>query len=344
MHRLHAATIRVSTAAIGALVLAAGCSGTGSQGSAVTPTGRAAAAAHVAISTQPAEFQRERRPAMHPLKRGPGWLSPQGKACKSKLFVSSYRLGYVSIYCTSGRNQAPVGQITAGIETPEGAATDKLGNFYVTNTNANTVTEYAPNTTTPVFTYSSGLTFPAGVTVDRKLNVYVSSLSPASVEVFPHRTNSPSLTIPSAQLPYPIDVALDKAGNVYVTTYTASFGNGVIIKYPPGSTQGTDLGIDTAGPGGIVVDLAGNIVTGDQRLPGVLVFPPGATSPSLTFGTNEVDPDPVRMNAAETRAYVGDGVGNAVNVYAYPSGNLVNTIYDGIDGPFGLALDPAAPQ
>ncbi|HEY5426187.1 MAG TPA: SBBP repeat-containing protein [Candidatus Tumulicola sp.] len=342
MHRLHAASIAVSGAA--ALILAAGCSGAGSQSSPAAPPGPATAAAHLAISTQPAEFQGQLRPPSHPLKRGPGWLLPQAKSCKSKLFVSSYRLGYVSIYCTSGRNQAPIGQITAGIETPEGAATDKQGNFYVTNTNANTVTEYAPNTTTPAFTYSAGLTYPAGVTVDRQQNVYVSSLSPASVEVFPHRKNAPRLTIPSTQIPYPIDVALDKAGNVYVTSYTASFGNGVIIEYPPGSTQGTDLGILTATPGGIVVDKAGNIVTADQRLPGVLVFPPGATSPSLTFGTSEVDPDPVRMNRAETRAYVGDGIGNAVNVYAYPSGTLVNTIYDGIDGPFGLALDPAAPQ
>jgi hypothetical protein len=349
MHRrFHVATIAVSGAAIGALMLAAGCAGGGLQGSPAAPTGPAAAAvpaaAHRIMSTQAVEFQGQRRPASHPLKRGPGWLSPQAKSCKSKLFVSSYRLGYVSIYCTTGRNQAPIGQITSGIETPEGAATDKQGNFYVTNTNANTVTEYAPNTTTPAFTYSTGLTFPAGVTVDRKQNVYVSSLSPASVEVFPHRTHAPSLTIPGTQIPYPIDVALDKAGNLYVTTYTTSFGNGEIIKYPPGSTTGTDLGILTDGPGGILVDKAGNIVTADQRLPGVLVFPPGATSPSSIFGTAAVDPDPVRLNAAETRAYVGDGIGNAVNVYAYPSGTLVNTIYDGIDGPFGLALDPVAPQ
>jgi DNA-binding beta-propeller fold protein YncE len=174
--------------------------------------------------------------------------------------------------------------------------------------------------------------------------VYVSSLSPASVEVFPHRTNTPSLTIPGTQLPYPIDVALDKAGNVYVTTYTTSFGNGEVIEYPPGSTQGTNLGIVTGGPGGIVVDKTGNIVTADQKLPGVLVFPPGATTPSATFATNAVDPDPVRMSPQEKLVYVGDGVGNAVYVYDYPSGSLVNTIYDGIDGPFGLALDPPAPQ
>jgi hypothetical protein len=30
-------------------------------------------------------------------------------------------------------------------------------------------------------------------------------------------------------------------------------------------------------------------------------------------------------------------------VYDYPSGKLVDTITDGVDGPNGVALDPAAP-
>jgi len=92
-----------------------------------------------------------------------------------------------------------------------------------------------------------------------------------------------------------------------------------------------------------VLDKAGDIVTADQRLTGVLVFPPGKTAPSETFAQNALDPDPVRFLANEKQVYVGDAVGNAVYVYAYPSGTLVDTITDGIDGPNGLALDPAAP-
>ncbi|HKU81671.1 MAG TPA: hypothetical protein VJP76_05830, partial [Candidatus Tumulicola sp.] len=246
MQRNYAAPFRVSSAAAAALLLAAGCSAAGVRG---TPPSSdlAQLSAASSPSTQAAQFRGRGRPALHPLARGRGWLSPQAKSCANKLYVSSYHLGYVSIYCQKGRNQAPIGQITAGIETPEGAATDKQGNLYVTNTDADTVTEYAPNTTTPVFTYSAGLTYPAGVTVDRQQNVYVSSLSPASVEIFAHRSNSPVLVIPSTLIPYPIDVALDKAGNLYVTTYSQSFADGRIIKYAPGSTQGTDLGISTAG-------------------------------------------------------------------------------------------------
>jgi sugar lactone lactonase YvrE len=282
------------------------------------------------------------RPPSHPLARGAGWLSPAARSCKTKLYVSSFRLGYVSIYCTKGRNQAPIGQITSGINGPEGDATDAQGNLYVTSTDANTVTEYVPGTLTPSFTYTSGLSAPAGVTVDGKGNVYVSSISSGAVEVFPQGVNSVTLTLTGFTLP--IDVALDKANDVYVTTYNSSFSGGEIIEFPPGSTQGTNLGITTKGPGGIELDRAGNIVTADQTLPGVLVFPPGHTSPSHTFGQNALDPDPVRLAPTEKRVYVGDAVGNAVYVYSYPGGALVDTITDGIDGPNGLALDPAAPQ
>jgi len=312
-------------ASLGSLLLVAGCSAGAGQN----------------VAPASGQAQGGTRPAFHPLARGAGWLAPAAKSCKDKLYVSSYHLNYVSIYCTKGHNQAPIGQITDGIETPEGANTDRRGNLYVTNTNANTVTEYAPGSTTPSFTYSKGLTAPAGVAVDDKQNVYVSSISPASIQVFPQNVNSPTLTI--TNVPFPIDLALDAAANLYVTSYTPNFANGEIIEYSPGSSKGTNLGIVTDAPGGITLDKAGDIVTADQRLPGMLVFPPGATKPSKTFALNTLDPDPVRFLRSEQRVYVGDAVDNAVYVYAYPSGTLVDTITDGIDGPNGLALDPPAP-
>jgi sugar lactone lactonase YvrE len=279
--------------------------------------------------------------AVHSLARGSGWLSPAAKRCANKLYVSSYRLNYVAIYCTRGHNQAPIGKITNGINGPEGANIDRKGNLYVTNTSANTVTEYAPGSLTPSFTYSAGLGNPAGVATDAQANVYVTSLSPSSLEVFPQASNTPSRKI--TDMPFPIDVALDPSGDAYVTTYTSSFQSGEILEYSPGSSQGKNLGIVTEAPGGIALDSSGDIVTADQRLPGVLVFPPGKTSPKKTFAQNTLDPDPVRLDRRELHAYVGDSVGNAVYVYDYPSGTLVDTITDGIDGPNGLALSPAPP-
>jgi sugar lactone lactonase YvrE len=259
------------------------------------------------------------------------------------LFASSYWLNYVGIYCVTGKrqNQAPIGEITDGIRSPEGAATDAKGNLYVTNTGANTVTEYAAGSTSVSFTYSQGLSAPAAVAVDAKQNVYVTSIGAGAVSVFPQGVNSPSKTLTG--IPYPIDLAVDMKGNLFVTTYTASFAEGVVLEYPAGSSQGTDLGIVTGEPGGITLDKAGDIVTTDQRLPGVLVFPPGSTSPSKIFAQAMYNPISLRFNHAESKIFVGDSVDNAVDAFAYPAGTLADTITDGIDGPEGVALYPAAP-
>jgi hypothetical protein len=333
---------RALGASLGLLAILAGCSGgTSTTGSAVPS---APSSALRADSIAPIAFSRNAiRPPVHPLARGSGWLSPDAKKCKQKLFASSYWLDYVSIYCikTGRHNQAPIGEITDGIKGPEGAVVDAKGNLYVTNTPTSTVTEYAPGSTTASFTYSADLSDPAGVAVDAKQNVYVTNLGSGSVTVFPQASNSPSLTITG--IPYPIDVALDSAGDVYVTSFLSNFSGGEVLEYPPGSTKGADLGIATKTPGGIALDESADIVTADQRLPGVLVFPPGMTSPSNTFAQNMNDPVPVRFNHKENLVAVGDSIENDVEIYSYPSGTLVDTITDGIDGPEGVALDPAAP-
>ncbi len=315
---MHSRTIALAAAATAFAFSLAGCAA-GNAGFSPQPPGNAAAS----------------------LPEAPGALSPAAKSCKEKLYVSSYKLDYVAIYCTKGHNQAPLGKITDGIDGPEGANVNAKGNLYVTNTNGNTVTEYDPGSVDPSYTYSSGLGYPAGVAVDSKQNVYITCLSPPSLEVFAQKTNSAKLKI--TNLTYPIDVALDKSGNAYVTSYNPNFAGGEIVEYSSGSTEGTSLGITTKAPGGIALDKHSDIVTADQSLPGVLIFPPGKTVASKTFGQNALDPDPVRLSRSERTVYVGDSVGNAVYVYDYPSGKLIDTITDGIDGPNGLALDPAAP-
>jgi hypothetical protein len=337
---------RAVSATLWPLAMFTGCSaGTNMAGSSLpaAPASPIRAQALTPISF-PAEALRDMiRPPVHPLARRAGWLSPAAKRCKQKLFVSSYWLDYVSIYCAkSGRhNQPPIGEITDGISGPEGAVTDAKGNLYVTNTTGNSVTEYPRGSTTASFTYSAELSYPAGVAVDSSQNVYVTNLGSGSITVFPQGSNTPSSTLTG--LPYPIDVALDSSANVYVTSYTSSFSNGEILEYAHGTTQGTNLGIVTDAPGGITLDKSADIVTADQRLPGVLVFPPATITPSQTFAQNMNDPVPVRFVGSEKRVYVGDSIVNDVEVYSYPAGKLVDTITDGIDGPEGLALDPAPP-
>ena len=82
MTRYHSALLRLAAASAG-LSLFAACS---------------------ANSTVPAGVQGE--------TNNP--LVPAAKRCKEKLYVSSYKLDYVAIYCTKGHNQAPIGKITDG--------------------------------------------------------------------------------------------------------------------------------------------------------------------------------------------------------------------------------------
>lgn len=286
------------------------------------------------------------QPATPPVTDAPaptrGWIAPAAKKCAQRVFVAAYHLNYVAVYCTKGRNQAPMGKITDGINGPEGLAVDGKANLYVTNTSGNTVTEYAAGSTKPSFTYSADLSSPGSVAVDKKQNVYVTNLSPASVTIFGQHSNTPKLQITS-NLTFPIDVAVDARGDVYVTTYNADRTAGEIIEYGPGSSQGSSLGIATKVPGGIAIDKAGDIVTADPGIPAVLVFPKGKTVASKIFAQNEIYPDPVRLTQDEKLVYVGDTVGNSVYAYDYRSGKLVDTITDGVDGPNGVALDPAAP-
>jgi hypothetical protein len=322
--------LRISLAALYPIVILAGCStGAGTPG--------------LSSLSAPLSLRPPARAPVHPLPRGSGWISPRAKRCSQKLFVSSYWLDYVSIYCAEkGRhNQPPIGEITDGISGPEGEVTDAKGNLYVANTHGGTVTEYARGSTSVSFTYSADLSSPAGVAVDAKQNVYVANPTFGTVTVFPQHSNSPSSTI--SGIPYPIDVALDSAGNVYVTSFTSTFSNGEVLEFGPGSAHGKNLGIVTLTPGGISLDTSADIVTADQRLPGVLVFPPGMTSPSKTFAQNMNDPVPVRFNHSESLIFVGDSVENDVEVYSYPAGSLADTITDGIDGPEGLAVEPAPP-
>jgi hypothetical protein len=316
-----------AAAAVSALLLA-GCSGAGTP-----PSPAANASAPNGSASQSRAMMRFGSTVVHGLMHFGGaperaFLSPEAKAGKNLLYVSSYNEGYVKIYSTKGTNQAPIGTITSGLNGPEGMAVDRNLNLYVTNTGNNTITVYAPGQTTPSATYSQGLNEPAGVAVGDDGTVYGANLAGTVVE-YAKGSMSPERTLQVGDLP--IDVTLDKANNLYVT-----YGDGV-EEFAPGSTTGTNLGIRIDSPGGVQIDKSGNIVVANQTLPGVEVFAQGSTSPSQTFAQTG-DPNPIRFDKKAKNLYVGDPLSNIVDVYAYPSGTLANTISNGVNFDAGVAV------
>ncbi len=263
---------------------------------------------------------------------GSGWLSPAARG-KELLFVANFNNNVVEIYSAKGSNQAPIGQITDGLDGPEGMAV-AAKHLYVTNTASNTVTVYRVGKTTVTKTYSSGLDGPAGVAVGTDGTVYVANLFGNDVVAYAKGSMTPTSTY--SGLGFPIGVTLDAKNNLYVTDSSG------VEEFPPGSTNGKNLGISLAEASGIAIDKKRNIVVANQMPAGVYVYPQGSTQASKIFG-QEGDPNPIAFLTNRKQLFVGEPLSNTINVYAYPSGKMVNAITNGVAFPAGVAISPQAP-
>lgn len=248
-----------------------------------------------------------------------GWMSPHAK--KRLLYVSLTSSNLVDVYKIP--SYALVGQISDGIEAPEGMATDKNGNLYVTNLTAETVTVYPKGATSPSLTLSVPYS-PVDVTITKKNTVLVADLG-GEVDVYPPGATSRSSRLTFPGLYQPAGVAVDAQNDVYVVGWSSQ-NKPMAVEFPDLSATGKNLnltGIDS--PTGVLVDSEGNLAVSDDVLPGVNIYPPGSTSPSKTIANTE-SPDRSAFNRAESLIYVPEAANNAVNVYDYPSGKLVKTL------------------
>jgi hypothetical protein len=340
----------LALAACGACLPLSGCAGAGSAG---TPTGTADVPMSPSAQLRSAARLTTFYPAAlapfavpAPRYRGPGWISAAARAATTTtLFVSNAYTDDVTLYDVTSRNGPPIGTITTGISGPAGLAVDKPGNLYVSNTANGTVTMYAPGQKTPAVTYSKELTFPGSVAVGVDGTVYVGnivdgSFSPGSVVEYPKGSTTPSLTIKDSNFLGVAALALDAKNNLYVT-YNDPSGFGQINEYAPGRSKGKNLGITTGFAGGIAFDGSGDLVTADQTLPGIEVFPPGQTKPSRMFGTAGA-PDPIAFSSGHFGLFVGDGQQNEVLVYDYQRGLQKNHFSKSVEVPAGVAISPAA--
>lgn len=258
----------------------------------------------------------------------------------AKLFVSTGRQNVIQIYGAVAPHRL-IGEITKGLAGPNGQAVDMHGNLFVANADGGSVTVYAPGATKPFRTYTKDLSNPLTPAVDEKGKLYVSNFNPdgsGEIVEFPPNRLKPSFKIPLAA--GAVGLALDADGNLYASVALRSGGR--IIKFPPNSTQGQDLGINLKFPGRLAIDPAGNLIACDQGVPAVDIFPPGATQPSKQITSGFTDPFAVALDRGLKRLYVADGAGDTVNVYSYPELHLRSIIHRSA-ASFGLSVSPAAP-
>ena len=288
--------------------------------------------------------------------RAGGWISHTAGG-KRLIYLSESgnggsNTGAIEIYSASGQTQPPIGSITNGIAIPQGIATDTAGNLYVANSGANTVTVYAPGQTTPSTTYSSGIGTPYDVTVGKDGTVYVANAfatvsGAGSVTEYPAGNTYPSLTITNAGQ-NAVAAALDSANNLYVAWYSFYTGGVEVDKYAPGSTNGTNLGLDLPAPSFPVYALAfdhhGNLVLWYEDLyhqtKYLATFPPGATEPSATLpGGSFLDiVTGIAFPKSHKAIYVATPNVNEGDELMYPRGIPLDVI--GLDAAAGVALSP----
>jgi hypothetical protein len=321
-----------------AIMMLAGCTGTGSQvASPIIP-----GSIHQALPNSDHRFDflaPGHRP--HSLvwqgNPGRGWISPDAVRHRH-VYIADENGQAVYIFPQKGSNQPPIGKITAGVLGPNGLFVDKSGKLYVCNFGGGTVTVYHHGSITPSLTLT-GAGSAIDVVVGRDGTVYVSNWDSGSAGTlleYPKGQTAPAVTININGAPE--GLALDSTNNLYVAYNDNSSFDGEVLKFAPGATVGTNLGIHVGYVGGATMDSQDNLLLVDQNIPGVDVFPPGATQPSNQIKGFSLAFD-ISLTHGDAKLWVTDP--NAiVDEVSYPTGAIINTISNTIMSSFGVATSP----
>ena len=182
-------------------------------------------------------------------------------------------------------------------------------------------------------TYSNGVREPLYALADSEGHVFVSGRDPG-----PH--NRGALFEYNAGTNFPIThtllgseddgMALDGKGNLYVA-YRRTGPNCSIAEFGPGLKNKRLLGMTIDQPQGLLVDSAGNLVVVQSGYDNIDVFPPGATTPSVTVTIRSIgNLAQLAMQNSETTLWVSSEDGYVYSM-AYPlTASTVATQYENI--------------
>ncbi|MGA8534940.1 MAG: hypothetical protein WB615_12605 [Candidatus Tumulicola sp.] len=334
--------LAVLTAALsaGALTLLAGCSGgaqsptstlpTSSLTQAQTGTSRASVLASGALKLFVRTAGVER----------PGGAPKPDAYCASRcpyIFVSD---AGSTVQVLKTKTYKNIGSITSGVSGSDGLWADKAGNVYVANFLGDNVTEYPSGSGSPSCTYSTGLVDPINVTADDAGNVYVVDFNNFNNPgyIYKYAQCSNTLAKKYAVNKGPEGIAVDKHGDIFVSYHGAN-SNGAFEEFKRGHANATPLGATVSSPGGLVIDVNGNLIADDQAGFIDVIAPPYSSASPLVSGLS--DPFHDSLNKKENLLFNANSGSATVTVYSYPSGKLVTTLgsSNGITAAEGVTYD-----
>lgn len=252
------------------------------------------------------------------------------------------------------RTYAEVGHIYSDVSSSVADVTlDSKGNLYAVNSTgfgseSGNITEYARgNWGGASFVYNANISNPTAVAVDSRGNVYEADLEGFINEY----TQAQNISIASCSVENggATGVAVDSKNDVFATSFVFG-GARELVEYPGGLNACQSLTVlplpASAVGGGIAVDQAGNLLIANSGEHDVEVVDAssGYSSVDHTIGSSFVCPATVRLNKANTLAFVTDSCADTVTVVNYPSGTnaiVLGTDY-GISEPRGAVEQPNA--
>jgi DNA-binding beta-propeller fold protein YncE len=230
-----------------------------------------------------------------------------------------------------------------GLNGPTGVAVDSAGNVYVTDDRNNRVLRLPAETNSmgSHLTHTNPLELPRNVQGPSNVaviagDVYVTANS--RVLKLPAGWDTP-IELPFV-VPVPMGVAVDNAGDVYVTDGK----NGRVLKLSAWSTTQVEVpfGDDLEGlAGGVAVDNTGNIYAAGKD--SVWKLSAGANTPTRLAFTGLKSPNGVAVDTAGN-VFVTDGVDDDHNrVLILPAGTTAQAElpFTGLNHPTGVAVDTA---
>ena len=329
--------------ALGAGTVLTGCSA-GSSPS-VGPNGQAQALSFARATTNPQARGVRLPPGAFPpalVQRlaEPGWLATDAKAGKSLVYVADQSSDAIEIYDQQGQNQAPVGRITQGLYGVSGLFVDSGRRLYATNFGNGTVAVYPPGKTAPSETLT-GAGSPTFVVVAPGGTVYVSnynSNSNGTVLAYTKGHTKPSKTIVTlGSNEFPEGLALDSHGNLYVAYNTT---DGEVLEFTAKNPMGVNLGIHVGYVGGLTIDTSDRLLLVDQNLPGVDVFPQGATKPTQQITGFSLAYQLALDKKNDALFVTSPSQPGKVSRVSYPAGTIDDVITSGLNSAYGVATSP----
>jgi DNA-binding beta-propeller fold protein YncE len=317
---------------IGGAALFAGCGGSQQIGQMASPQLQGDAA------STPLPSGVVSQGASRPLPRYPQSGEPL-------LYVADDYVPAIDIFPLTGPNQKQIGSISNGVDYPWGLSVDSNNSLYVANGGygGGTVTVYPYGSTSPSITYSP-MYRALYALADSAGHVYVSGYNrhhQGHVLEFKAGRNH---VIAQQQLGSETDgMAEDGQGNLYVAYRgLGKLRESSIAEFGPGLKHMRHLGMKFDQPQGLLVDRVGNIVVVESVTDRIDVFPPRATTPSVTVTISGIgNLAELAMQNSETTLWVASE-GGLVYSMPYPlTPSTVPTEFEKITGESnGIVVSP----